>query len=201
LNPKKSLPRSPPPGAIRARLGQEGAGSYPALLTSELLQEEDLEMRNNFDFSPYRRSTVGFDRLFDMIESTARAELGDGYPPFDLEREGEDGYRVTIAVAGFRPDEIEVVAHQNQLVVTGSKGEQTEDGQRYLHRGIAARPFERRFQLADFIQVRSATFENGLLSILLEREVPEAMKPRKIEIGTGNVQQLRAPEEQPRKAA
>jgi molecular chaperone IbpA len=201
LNLKKALPNSPPPGAIWARLGQEGAGSYPALLTPKLLQKEDLEMRNNFDFSPYRRSTVGFDRLFDMIESTARAELGDGYPPFDLEREGEDGYRITLAVAGFRPEEIEVVAQQNLLVVTGRRSEKAEDGQRYLHRGITARPFERRFQLADFIQVRSAMFEHGLLSISLEREVPEAMKPRKIEIGTGNVQQLRGPEEQSRKAA
>lgn len=139
-------------------------------------------MRENFDFAPYRRSTVGFDRLFDMIENAARTELTDGYPPFDLEKQGDDAYRITLAVAGFRPDEIEVVAHQNQLVVTGRKGE-TEDGRDYLHRGIATRDFERRFQLADFVQVRSAEFDNGLLRISLEREVPEQMKPRKIEIG------------------
>lgn len=139
-------------------------------------------MRTNFDFTPYRRSTVGFDRLFDMLESSARADIGDGYPPFDLEKDGEDSYRITLAVAGFRPDEIEIVAQQNQLVVSGRKDEGGAND-RYLHRGIAARPFERRFQLADFIEVRSASFENGLLAIGLKREIPEAMKPRRIEIG------------------
>ncbi len=140
-------------------------------------------MRTNFDFTPYRRSTVGFDRLFDLLENSARAEAVDGYPPFDLVKDGDDSYRITLAVAGFRPDEIEIVAQQNQLVVTGRKEEgATQEG--YLHRGIAARPFERRFQLADFIEVRSASFENGLLTIGLQREIPEAMKPRRIDIGT-----------------
>lgn len=140
-------------------------------------------MRTNFDFSPYRRSTVGFDRLFDMLEASTRGGDGaDGWPPFDLMKDGDDRYRITIAVAGFRPDEIEIIAQQNQLTVSGRKSEQEEDG-RYLHRGIATRSFERRFQLADFIEVRSARFENGLLEISLQREVPEAMKPRKIEIG------------------
>ena len=158
-------------------------------------------MRNNFDFSPFRRSTVGFDRLFDMIES-ARADISDTYPPFNLEKDGEEGYRITLAVAGFRPDEIEVVAQQNQLIVTGRKEEQDGDGDRYLHRGISARAFERRFQLADFIQVRSANFENGLLSIALEREIPEAMKPRKIEVREAPVQrQLGSPASDTRKAA
>jgi molecular chaperone IbpA len=158
-------------------------------------------MRNTFDFTPFRRSTVGFDRLFDMIES-ARADISDTYPPFNLEKDGEEGYRITLAVAGFRPDEIEVVAQQNQLIVTGRKEEQPEDGERFLHRGIAARAFERRFQLADFIQVRSADFENGLLAIRLEREIPEAMKPRRIEIGSGSAQrQLSSPESERRKAA
>lgn len=140
-------------------------------------------MRNNFDLSTYRRSTVGFDRLFDLIEESARVDIGDSYPPFNLEKHGDDGYVITLAVAGFRPDEIEVVAQQNQLIVTGRKEEQPEDAERFLHRGIAARAFERRFQLADFIQVRSADFEHGLLAIRLEREIPEAMKPRRIEIG------------------
>jgi molecular chaperone IbpA len=147
-------------------------------------------MRTNFDFAPFRRSTVGFDRLFDMLETSARGDLTEGYPAFDLEKDGEDSYRITLAVAGFRPDEIEIVAQQNQLIVTGRK---EEDGSfdRYLHRGIAARPFERRFQLADFIEVRSATFENGLISIALKREVPETMKPRRIEIGAmGNDRDL-----------
>lgn len=137
-------------------------------------------MRTAFDFAPYRRSTVGFDRLFNLLESGLRED--DGYPPFDIVKEGDDSYRITLAVAGFRPQDIEVVAQQNQLTVTGNRGD--EDGQGdYLHRGIAARPFERRFQLADFIEAGDARFENGLLSIALKRVVPEAMKPRKIEIG------------------
>lgn len=153
------------------------------------------------DFAPFRRSTVGFDRLFDMIES-ARADISDTWPPFNLEKDGEEGYRITLAVAGFRPEEIEVVAQQNQLIVTGRKEEQDGDDDRYLHRGISARAFERRFQLADFIQVRSADFENGLLSISLEREIPEAMKPRKIEIGAGGApRRLSSPERERRKAA
>jgi len=142
-------------------------------------------MRTNFDFTPYRRSTVGFDRLFDLLETGLRADAADGYPPFDIVKEGEDSYRITLAVAGFRPDEIEVVAQQNQLTVTGKRAEEQEHGE-YLHRGIAARPFERRFQLADFVEAGTASFENGLLSIELKRVVPEAMKPRKIEIGGGN---------------
>lgn len=158
-------------------------------------------MRNNFDFTPFRRSTVGFDRLFDMIES-ARADISDTYPPFNLEKDGEDGYRITLAVAGFRPEEIDIVAQQNLLVVTGRKEEKDGDEDRYLHRGISARAFERRFQLADYIQVRSADFDNGLLSISLEREIPEAMRPRKIEIGAGRApRQLGSSESEQRKAA
>ncbi len=141
-------------------------------------------MRSNFDFTPYRRSTVGFDRLFDLLETGMRGDAADGYPPFDIVRDGEDSYRITLAVAGFRPDEIEVVAQQNQLTVTGKRNEDDGKGQ-YLHRGIAARDFERRFQLADFIEVGEAGFDNGLLSIELKRVVPEAMKPRKIAIGSG----------------
>ena len=139
-------------------------------------------MRTNFDFAPYRRSTVGFDRLFDLLESSARVDASEGFPPFDIERESEDSYRITLAVAGFRPDEIEIVAHNNQLTVSGRKAEEKDEG-RYLHRGIATRAFERRFQLADFVQVQNAEFDNGLLRIVLKREVPEAMKPRRIAIG------------------
>ncbi|WP_167108799.1 Hsp20 family protein [Sphingomonas oligoaromativorans] len=143
-------------------------------------------MRTNFDFTPFRRSTVGFDRLFDLLETGTRADTPtDGYPPFDIVRENEDSYRITLAVAGFAPDEIEIVAQQNQLTVTGNKADQ-DDQRQYLHRGIATRTFERRFQLADFIEVGRAGFENGLLSIELKRVVPEAMKPRKIEIGGGH---------------
>jgi molecular chaperone IbpA len=137
-------------------------------------------MRNNFDFTPYRRSTVGFDRLFNLLEAGTREE--EGYPPFDILKEGDDTYRITLAVAGFRPEDIEVIAQQNQLTVTGKRPEDDGSGE-YLHRGIAARAFERRFQLADFIEAGDARFENGLLSIALKRVVPEAMKPRRIEIG------------------
>jgi len=166
----------------------------------ELLNQEDLEMRTSFDFAPYRRSTVGFDRLFNLLESGMRED--DGYPPFDIERQGEDSYRITLAVAGFRPDEIEIVAQQNQLIITGKRAEDKDQGQ-YLHRGIAARPFERRFQLADFVEVRSASFDNGMLRIDLQRVLPEAMKPRKIEISgnaPGNAR-IEASKEEKREAA
>jgi molecular chaperone IbpA len=158
-------------------------------------------MRTNFDFTPYRRSTVGFDRLFDLLETNMRGDGLDGYPPFDIATDGEDNYRITLAVAGFRPDEIEIVAQQNQLVVSGKRAEDQEQG-RFLHRGIAARPFERRFQLADFVEVGSADFENGLLTIALKRVVPEAMKPRKIEIGRGAPEnRIEAPQSEARQAA
>lgn len=137
-------------------------------------------MRPNFDFTPYRRSTVGFDRLFNLLEAGAREE--EGYPPFDIQRIDDDNFRVTIAVAGFKPEDIEIVAHQNLLSVTGKRADDADKSE-YLHRGIAARAFERRFQLADFIEVGNANFEHGLLSIELTRVVPEAMKPRRIEIG------------------
>ena len=136
-------------------------------------------MRTNFDCSPFRRSTVGFDRLFDLLESSARADIADGYPPFDIESTGEDSYQITLAVAGFRPEEIEIVAQNNQLTVSGRKSDEGETG-RYLHRGIATRAFERRFQLADFVAAQNADFDNGLLRISLKREIPEAMKPRRI---------------------
>ena len=145
-------------------------------------------MRTNFDFAPYRRSTVGFDRLFNLLEAGARED--HGYPPFDILKDGEDSYRITLAVAGFRPEDIEVVAQQNLLTVTGKRADDEGKGE-YLHRGIAARAFERRFQLADFIEAGDASFENGLLSIALKRVVPEAMKPRRIEISGGATAQNR----------
>src|SRR5579872_5397872 len=132
------------------------------------------------DFTPYRQSTIGFDRLFDLLE-TGRGVTTDGYPPFDIVKEGEDSYRITLAVAGFRPDEIEIVAQQNQLAVS-AQHKPEDDKVQYLHRGIATRSFERKFQLADFIEVGSARFEHGLLTIELKRVVPEAMKPRKVAI-------------------
>jgi molecular chaperone IbpA len=139
-------------------------------------------MRNGFDFTPYRRSAIGFDRLFDVLETAARQPVADNYPPFDIERQGDDAYRITLAVAGFTPEEIDMTAQQNLLVVTGQKTE-NDEGRNYVHRGIAARGFERKFELADYVQVSGAKLENGLLTIDLVREVPEAMRPRKIAIG------------------
>jgi len=136
---------------------------------------------NRFDFTPYRRSTVGFDRLFDLLENSSRAASGDNYPPFNIERRGEDAYRITLAVAGFKPADLEITAQQNLLVIQGRKGEEQPSGQ-YLHVGIAQRGFERRFELADFVRVDNANLEDGLLVIDLVREVPEAMKPKKIAV-------------------
>ncbi|WP_375396295.1 Hsp20 family protein [uncultured Sphingomonas sp.] len=137
-----------------------------------------------FDLTPYRRSTVGFDRLFDMLEASARQANADNYPPFNLERVGDDQYRITLAVAGFRRDEIEIVAQQNLLVVKGKK-EKDGDASAFLHLGIATRSFERRFELADFIRVEDARLNDGLLTVDLVREVPEAMRPKTIAIKTG----------------
>ena len=137
-----------------------------------------------FDFTPYRRSTVGFDRLFDLLENTGRAASGDNYPPFNIERLGEDAYRITLAVAGFKSADIDITAQQNLLVVQGRKHEDPATSpSQFLHVGIAQRGFERRFELADFVRVENASLEDGLLVIDLVREVPDAMKPRKIAIG------------------
>ena len=137
---------------------------------------------NRFDFSPYRRSTVGFDRLFDLLEKQARNNAGDNYPPFNIERRGDDEYRITRAVAGFRPGDIDITAQQNLLVVHGRKRDESEADGEMLHVGIANRGFERRFELADFVRVQNARLEDGLLAIDLVREVPEAMKPKKIAV-------------------
>ncbi|WP_155265056.1 Hsp20 family protein [Sphingomonas segetis] len=141
-------------------------------------------MRTAFDFAPFRRSTVGFDRLFDMLENSNLGQPQENYPPFDLIRTGENDYCIQLAVAGFKPDEIDVTAQQNVLLVSGRKSEESEEkGGDFIYRGIANRSFERRFALADHIQVRGADLKDGLLSIELVREIPEAMKPRKINIG------------------
>ena len=141
-------------------------------------------MRSTFDFAPYRRSTVGFDRLFDMLENSSFGNGGENYPPFDLIKTGENDYRIELAVAGFKQDEIDITAQQNVLIVSGSKNEQQgETGADYIYRGIANRSFERRFALADHIQVKGADLKDGMLQIELVREIPEAMKPRKIAVG------------------
>lgn len=138
-----------------------------------------------FDLTPYRRSTVGFDRLFDMLEANARQSSADNYPPFNLERLDGDHFRITLAVAGFSRDEIEIVAQQNLLQVKGRKETTEETSGSFLHIGIANRSFERRFELADFVRVEDARMNDGLLVIDLVREVPEAMKPKTIAIKTG----------------
>jgi molecular chaperone IbpA len=139
---------------------------------------------NRFDFTPYRRSTVGFDRLFDLLENQVRnaGGGGDNYPPYNVERRGDDAYRITLAIAGFRPEDLDITAHQNLLVIQGRKRDEASEGE-LLHVGIANRGFERRFELADFVRVDKADLADGLLVIDLVREVPEAMKPKKVIIG------------------
>jgi molecular chaperone IbpA len=139
---------------------------------------------NTYDFSPFFRSTIGFDRVFDLLDS-ARSEE-NGYPPYNIEKLGEDTYRITMAVAGFAPEELSVVAQENVLTVSAKQKEAT-DGQKpqFLYRGIAGRTFERRFNLADYVKVTGANLANGLLHVELKREVPEAVKPRTIQIQSG----------------
>ncbi len=137
---------------------------------------------NRMDFTPYRRSTVGFDRLFELMERQARNAGGDNYPPFNIERRDDDEYCITLALAGFRAEDIEITAQQNLLTIVGRKRDEQPDGE-MLHVGIANRGFERRFELADYVRVENADLKDGLLVIDLVREVPEAMKPKKITIG------------------
>ena len=143
------------------------------------------------DFTPFRRSTVGFDHLFDLLESQTRNNAGDNYPPFNIERRGEDEYRITLAIAGFRADDLDITAQQNLLTVTGKKRDETSDGE-MLHVGIANRGFERRFELADYVRVENADLSDGLLVIDLLREVPEAMKPKKIAVNGASATTLKA---------
>jgi molecular chaperone IbpA len=139
-------------------------------------------MRTAFDFSPLYRSSIGFDRVFELLENASRTTTIDNWPPYDIARTGEDDYRITMAVAGFSRDELSMTQERNMLVVSGQKS--GEDTGEYLHRGIAGRTFQRRFQLADHVRVTGARLENGLLTIDLKREIPEEMKPRRIEIGS-----------------
>ena len=136
------------------------------------------------DYSPLYRSTVGFDRLFSLLDNMSQPENGNSYPPYNIERTGDDKYRITMAVAGFGESDLTIEVKQNSLTVTGEKDETVNGDSEVLFRGIAARAFERRFQLADYVEITKATLENGLLHIDLAREIPEAMKPRKIEIGS-----------------
>ena len=137
-----------------------------------------------YDFSPLYRSTVGFDRLFDMLDQ-ATVEPMTNWPPYNIEKLDEDQYRITMAVAGFAPEEIQLVQQESTLVVTGQKHPEPE-GVQVLHRGIATRAFKQSFNLADHVKVGAANLDNGLLTIELKREVPEALKPRRIEIASGS---------------
>ena len=137
-------------------------------------------MRTTFDFSPLFRSSVGFDRMLSALETASRVETVDNWPPYDIAKIGQDDYRITMAVAGFSQDELDITQEQNMLLISGQKA--GEDKGEYLHRGIAGRAFQRRFEVADHVRVVGASLVNGLLTIDLKREIPEEMKPGRIEI-------------------
>ena len=137
-----------------------------------------------YDFAPLWRSTVGFDRLFDLAQAAAQHAGEDNYPPYNIERLGEDSYQISLAVAGFSPEEISITAEQNVVTIEGNKPEKAE--RQFLYRGISTRHFKRQFNLADYVQVKKASFDNGLLKIELVREIPEAMKPRQIAINSAS---------------
>ncbi|NLS20264.1 Hsp20 family protein [Rhizobium sp. P40RR-XXII] len=139
-------------------------------------------MRNDLDFAPLYRSSVGFDRVFNLLSNAQRLQPIETWPPYDIVKTSDDDYRIEMAVAGFANSDLDVVQERNVLVVKGQKAD-PKDGE-YLHRGIAGRSFERRFELADHVKVEGASLVNGLLRIVLKREIPEAMKPRKVTIGT-----------------
>ncbi len=134
-----------------------------------------------YDFAPLWRSTVGFDRLFNLLDEAQQA-TEDNYPPYNIERIGENHYQISLALAGFAPDELAITAEQNVLTVEGRKAEKSQRD--YLYQGISSRPFKRQFNLAEYVQVKGASFDNGLLRVELVREIPEAMKPRRIPIGS-----------------
>jgi len=140
------------------------------------------------NLDPFWRTSVGFDRLFDLVDQSLRLETEDNYPPCNIERTGENAYRISLAVAGFRPDQIVVTVNQDTLIVTGRTEKQDRPPGEYLYRGIAARAFERRFNLAEHVEVKGASLNDGLLHIELVREVPEAMKPRRIAIASGKAE-------------
>jgi molecular chaperone IbpA len=141
-------------------------------------------MRTNLDLSPLHRSSIGFDRIFDLLENASRPQAVDSWPPYDIVRTGEDSYRITMAVAGFAEGDLDVTVEPNLLIVNGERKD--DEGAEYLHHGLAARRFTRRFELADHVKVEGASLADGMLTVELKREVPEAMKPRKIAIATGD---------------
>ncbi len=148
------------------------------------------------DYTPLYRSTVGFDRLFSLLDGVGQSEQTNSYPPYNIERTGENAYRITMAVAGFSDDELSIEAREHVLTIKGERAPEDDNETEYLHRGIAKRAFERRFQLADHVEVRGASLKNGLLHIDLVREIPEAMKPRRISIATDVAEEQKAIEGQ-----
>jgi molecular chaperone IbpA len=153
-----------------------------------------MDMSTGYDFSSLYRSVIGADRMAALIETAMRADVDSAYPPYDVEKVGDDAYKITVAAAGFSPDELEITAQPNLLIVAGRKAKD-ETKRNFLHRGIAARGFERRFELADYVVVKDATHADGVLSIALAREVPEALKPRTIQISKP---QISAPGDAPK---
>jgi molecular chaperone IbpA len=154
------------------------------LMNRNLAVKEGCDRMRTIDFSPLYRSVVGFDRLADLLDSATADNAAGGYPPYNIERTDENAYRVEIAVAGFRAEELNIEVKENLLTVTGRKTANDEP-RRFLHRGLAERNFERKFQLADYVVVTEAALADGLLSIALKRELPEALKPRRVEIAVG----------------
>ncbi|VAW07928.1 16 kDa heat shock protein A [hydrothermal vent metagenome] len=147
-----------------------------------------------FDLTPLYRSTVGFDRVFDLLDSAGKAE-STGYPPYNIERLDDNDYRITLAVAGFGEADLDLEIRENTLTITGARKD-GDDGQEFLYQGIAGRSFERRFQLAEHVKVAGASLVNGLLNIDLKREIPEAMKPRKIAINGGEAANIKVLKDQ-----
>src|SRR5258708_18615009 len=161
------------------------AGAVTRLSSKLVAQREDIMMRQ-FDLTPFYRSTVGFDRLFATLDQLVGGpDNGQTYPPYNIEKTGDDAYRVTLAVAGFGEEDLAIEAKENTLTIKGEKKETAENAGEVLYRGIAGRAFERRFQLADYVEVKGASLQNGLLHVDLVREIPEAAKPRSIKIANG----------------
>jgi molecular chaperone IbpA len=186
------------------RLDETGVAEDAATLLVPMLLMEDMAMRGS-EYAPFYRSTVGFDRLFDMLDNSVRSD----WPPYNIEKTGENGYRITMAIAGFSPAEVELTQHGPELIVIGQKKPEQNDRE-LLHRGLAIGNFKQVFKLADYVKVANAALENGLLSVDLEREIPEDLKPRRInvmsttsasQVNDSNKQQIEQDTEPQRKAA
>lgn len=157
----------------------------PRKLTAKTIAYYEDSIMRTVDFTPLYRNAIGFDRLFNMMEANTSKNTSGGYPPYNIEQKAENNYRITMAVAGFAEEQLDLTQKENMLIVKGER--KSEEEKKYVYQGIAERDFERKFQLADYVKVVGASMENGLLHIDLEREIPEAMQPRKIAIGGKNL--------------